>query len=386
MKEDTKLAHAGRDPFAHHGAVNTPVYHASTILFPTMEEYATRAERNVKIRYGLRGTPTSFALEDALTELEQGHGTVLAPSGLQAITMALMAFLKTGDHMLVTDSTYAPTRSFSNTVLADLGIETEYYDPLIGGDIAKLIKPNTRIVWTESPGSQTFEVQDIPAISAAAHDARAIVMIDNTWSGGYYFKPLNYGADISVHAATKYLVGHSDVMMGAMICNEKTYEQLKTRAGLFGNFAAPDDVYLTLRGFRTMGVRLPRHFENALKVATWLQERPDVLKVMHPALPGDPGHEIWKRDFTGASGLFGFVVNTQDRNKISAMLDDMKLFGMGSSWGGFESLLIPTWPETNRTVTEWKTDGFSLRIHVGLEDPDDLIADLDAGFARYNAV
>ncbi|MEM9684253.1 MAG: PLP-dependent transferase, partial [Pseudomonadota bacterium] len=271
MKEDTKLAHAGRDPFAHHGAVNTPVYHASTILFPTMEEYATRAERNVKIRYGLRGTPTSFALEDALTELEQGHGTVLAPSGLQAITMALMAFLKTGDHMLVTDSTYAPTRNFSNTVLADLGIETEYYDPLIGGDIAKLIKPNTRIVWTESPGSQTFEVQDIPAISAAAHDAGAIVMIDNTWSGGYYFKPLNYGADISVHAATKYLVGHSDVMMGAMICNEKTYERLKTRAGLFGNFAAPDDVYLTLRGFRTMGVRLPRHFENSVKVANWLQ-------------------------------------------------------------------------------------------------------------------
>jgi len=384
MKEDTKLAHAGRDPHAHHGAVNVPVYHASTILFPTMEKFVGRSDPSVRIRYGLRGTPTSFALEDALTALEQGHGTVLAPSGLQAITVALLAFLKAGDHLLVTDSTYAPTRDFANKVLADLGIETEYYDPAIGGDIAKLLRPNTRIVWTESPGSQTFEMQDIPAISEAAHKAGAVVMIDNTWSGGYYFKPLNYGADISIHAITKYVGGHSDVMMGAMICNEATYDQLKAKAGLFGNYAAPDDVNLALRGFRTMGVRLPRHFESGLKVANWLQGRPEVTRVMHPALPDDPGHALWKRDFTGASGLFGFIVKTDDRARIAAMLDGLELFGMGASWGGFESLLIPAWPQSNRTVTKWDAEGQTLRIHIGLEDPEDLIADLEAGFKRLN--
>ena len=384
MKENTKLAHAGRDPHAHHGAVNTPVYHASTILFKTMEQFVGRSAPEVRIKYGLRGTPTSFALEDALTALEGGHGTVLAPSGLQAITMALMAFLKTGDHVLVTDSTYAPTRNFCKNVLADFGVETEYYDPTIGGGIETLIRPNTRIVWTEAPGSQTFEMQDIPAIAAAAHKAGAVVMIDNTWSGGYYFKPLQHGADISVHAATKYVVGHSDVMMGAIICSEKTYDRVKTKAGLFGNFAAPDDVYLALRGFRTMGVRLPRHFESGLKVANWLLGRPEVAQVMHPALPGDPGHTIWKRDFTGASSLFGFVLKTGDRTRVAAMLDGMKLFGMGASWGGFESLLIPTWPEQNRSATKWQADGQTMRIHIGLEDPEDLIADLDAGFARLN--
>ena len=385
MKEHTKLAHAGRDSFAHHGAVNVPVYRCSTILFPTMEQYANRSDPSVKIRYGLRGTPTSFALEDALTALEGGHGTVLAPSGLQAITMALMAFLKSGDHILVTDSTYAPTRNFCNQILADLGIETDYYDPLIGGGIRELIRPNTRVIWTESPGSHTFEVQDIPAIAEAAHEAGAIVMIDNTWSGGYYLKPLEHGADISVHAITKYVGGHSDVMMGAMICNEATYDQLKAKAGLFGNFAAPDDVSLALRGFRTLGVRLPRHFESAMTVAQWLQQRPEVERVLYPALPDDPGHEIWKRDFTGASGLFGFILKTNDRARVAAMMDDLKLFGMGSSWGGYESLLIPCWPSDNRTATDWTVEGQLLRIHVGLEDPDDLMQDLDEGFARLTA-
>ena len=385
MKEHSKLAHAGRDSFTHHGAVNVPVYRCSTILFPTMEQYANRSDPSVKIRYGLRGTPTSFALEDALTALEGGHGAVLAPSGLQAITMALMAFLKSGDHILVTDSTYAPTRSFCNRILADLGIETDYYDPLIGGGIRDLIRPNTRVIWTESPGSHTFEVQDIPAIAEAAHETGAIVMIDNTWSGGYYLKPLEHGADISVHAITKYIGGHSDVMMGAMICNEATYDQLKTKAGLFGNFAAPDDVTLALRGFRTLGVRLPRHFESAMTVAQWLQQRPEVARVLYPALPDDPGYEIWKRDFTGASGLFGFILKTNDRARVSAMMDDLKLFGMGSSWGGYESLLIPCWPSDDRTATGWTAEGQLLRIHVGLEDPDDLMQDLDEGFARLTA-
>lgn len=385
MKEDTKITHAGRDPMAHQGAVNTPVYHASTILFPTMDSYTNRSnDPTVKVRYGRRGTPTTFALEDAMSELEGGADTVITPSGLQAITLTLMAFVKSGDHVLVTDTTYAPTRNFCNKVLADLGVETSYYDPTIGAGIAKLIQPNTRLVWTESPGSQTFEMQDIPAIAKAAHDAGAVVMIDNTWSGGYYFKPLRHGVDVVVHAATKYIVGHSDVMMGAIVCNAATAERVRSMAGLFGNHAGPDDIYLALRGLRTLGVRMPRHFENGMKVAEWLRNRPEVERVMYPALSNDPGHTLWKRDFTGASGLFGFVLNKGERADVARMLDGMELFGMGSSWGGYESLLIPSAPAGNRTATKWEAVGPSLRIHVGLEDPDDLIDDLEKGFDRLN--
>jgi len=246
------------------------------------------------------------------------------------------------------------------------------------------MQPNTRIVWTEAPGSQTFEMQDIPAIAKAAHDAGAVVLMDNTWSGGYYFKPLQHGVDVSVHAATKYIVGHSDVMMGAIVCNAATAEQVRTKAGLFGNHAGPDDVYLALRGLRTLGVRMPRHFENAVKVAEWLRDRPEVDRVMYPALPDDPGHAIWKRDFTGASGLFGFVLNKGGPKDVARMLDGLELFGMGSSWGGYESLLIPTAPAHNRTATKWEAAGPSLRIHVGLEDPEDLIEDLAKGFERLN--
>jgi len=385
MKDDTKITHAGRDPMAHHGAVNPPVYHASTILFPTMDSYVGRsADPTVKVRYGRRGTPTTFALEDALSELEGGADTVITPSGLQAITMALMAFVKSGDHVLVTDSTYAPTRNFCTKVLSELGVETSFYDPTAGAGVAEHLRPNTRIVWTESPGSQTFEVQDIPAIAKAAHDAGAVVLMDNTWSGGFYFKPLRHGVDVSVHAATKYIVGHSDVMMGAIVCNKATAEQVRTRSSLFGNHAGPDDVYLALRGLRTLGVRMPRHFQNAMKVAEWLDARPEVDRVMYPALPGDPGHGIWKRDFTGASGLFGFVLNKGRPRDVARMLDGMELFGMGSSWGGYESLLIPTAPGHYRTATKWQPTGPSLRIHVGLEDPDDLIDDLAKGFDRLN--
>ena len=384
MKQDTKLVHAGRDTRTHHGAVNTPVYHASTILFPTMDAFVNRQTSGVAVKYGRRGTPTIFGLEDAMTALVGGAGTVLTPSGLQAISMALMGCVKAGDHILITDSTYAPTRNFSKNVLADFGVEASYYDPLIGAGIESLIQSNTAVVWTESPGSQTFDVQDIPAVVDAAHNAGALVIMDNTWSGGYFFKPLQHGVDIAVHAATKYVVGHSDVMMGAVVCNERTFDRVKTRSSFFGNHAGPDDVYLTLRGLRTMGVRMPRHFENALAVAKWLQDRPEVTRVMYPALPNDPGHTIWKRDFTGASGLFGFVVDTDDQTKLAAMLDGLEFFGMGASWGGYESLLIPAWPEKNRTATEWDVPGQTLRIHVGLEDPDDLIADLDKGFARLN--
>jgi cystathionine beta-lyase len=383
MKDDTKLIHEGRTTYDHVGAVNTPVYHASTILFPTMEKYLSRStDPNVKVRYGLRGTPTTFSLEDALTSLEGGAGTVLNPSGLQAITMAIMSFVETGDHILVTDSTYSPCRSFCDKVLSKLGIETEYYDPLIGANIKDLLRDNTKIVWTESPGSQTFEVQDIPAIAAAAHEVGAIVMIDNTWSAGYYFKALAHGVDVSVHASTKYHSGHSDVMMGAIICNKETYERVKGVSGSFGNHAAPDDVYLTLRGLRTMGVRMERQYKNGLQIAQWIAEQSEVTRVMHPALETDPGHQIWKRDFTGASSLFGFILKETDQKKVGAFLDGMEFFGMGSSWGGFESLLIPTFPNGNRSATEWNHSGQTLRIHIGLEDPDDLIADLEKGLKR----
>ena len=385
MKDDTIITHSGRHPFDNHGVVNPPVYHASTILFPTMEEYTNRSETS-RIRYGRRGTPTIFALEDALTELEGGPatGTTIVPSGLAAITMSLMAFVETGDHILVTDNTYGPTRSFSTGKLSKMGVEAEFYDPAIGSDIERLIKANTRLIWLESPGSQTFEMQDVSAITEVARAKGVKTMIDNTWSGGYYYKPLSHGIDVSVQAGTKYIVAHSDVMLGSITCNADTHEQVFNSSQSFGACSGPDDVYLALRGLRTMGVRMPRHHESGLKIARWLQERSEVIRVMHPGLPQDPSHDLWKRDFTGASGLFGFVVESADPVKTAAMMDGLKYFGMGSSWGGFESLLIPASPEKNRTATSWNPGGFTMRMHVGLEDADDLIADLDAGFDRYN--
>ena len=380
MKDNTIVTHAGNRPFENHGIVNPPVYHASTVLSETLEQRIDRSE--ARVRYGRVGTPTTFALEDAMSALEQAHGTILASSGLAAITMALSAFVQTGDHILVTDSTYTPTRNFCNQTLSRLGVETEYFDPLTGSGITELIRENTRLVWTECPGSQTFDVQDLPAIVEAAHARDVIVLTDNTWSGGYFRKPLTEGVDVSVQAATKYIVGHSDVMMGTIACNEATFEKVRQSSSLFGMCCGPDDVYLALRGLRTISVRMDRHHESGIRVAEWLQSRPEVSQVMHPALPQDPGHELWKRDFTGASGLFGFVLKEGDRTKLSAMMDHMELLGMGSSWGGYESLLIPSWPEQSRTVTNWEVSGQCMRIHVGLEDPDDLIADLEAGFER----
>lgn len=382
MKDNTIVTHAGNRPFENHGIVNPPVYHVSTVLSETLEQRINRS--NAKVRYGRSGTPTSYALEEAMSALEQAHGTVLAPSGLAAITMALSAFVEAGDHVLITDSTYTPTRNFSDRVLQRLGVEVKYYDPMIGGGIAELIRENTRLVWTECPGSQTFDVQDLPAIVQAAHARGAIVLTDNTWSGGYFRKPLAEGVDVSVQAATKYIVGHSDVMMGTIACNEATYEQVRRSNASFGVCCGPDDMYLALRGLRTLGVRMDRHFESGVKIAEWLRSRPEVSRVMHPALPDDPGHALWKRDFTGASGLFGFVLKEDSREKLSAMMDHMELHGMGSSWGGYESLLIPAWPENSRTATTWAVSGQCMRIHVGLEDVDDLIADLEAGLERMN--
>lgn len=381
MKDDTLLTHAGRDPHANHGIVNPPVYHASTVLFPTLDAYLEMGK--ARVRYGRRGTPTTFALEDAVAELEGGAGAIATPSGLAAITTVLLACLKAGDHLLMTDSAYQPTRHFCDTTLKRFGVETEYYDPLIGAGIAGLIRPETAVVYVESPGSQTFEVQDLPAIAEAARRAGATVIADNTWGAGYYYRPLALGADISLQAGTKYIVGHSDVNIGVTVWrDEAVLGRVRTDVQSLGVCAGPDDVYLALRGLRTMGVRLQRHQENGLRVARWLAARPEVRRVMHPALGDDPGHALWRRDFTGACSLFGFVLASDDRGALAALLDGMKYHGMGASWGGFESLLIPTWPSKSRSATTWQEPGQTMRIHVGLEDPDDLIADLEAGLER----
>ncbi|MEK0083770.1 cystathionine beta-lyase [Benzoatithermus flavus] len=381
MNDATLVTMAGREPERHAGVVNPPVYHASTILFPTLDALeAARPDRGVY--YGRYGTPTTFALEEAVARLEGGDRAIAVGSGKTAITATLLSLLKSGDHLLVTDSVYAPTRHFCSATLARFGIETSYYDPLIGGRIAELIRPNTKVVFTESPGSLTFEVQDIPAIAEAAHARGALVVMDNTWASPLYFKPFRHGVDISIQAATKYIGGHSDLMMGIVTCTEAAYERVWRGVMEVATVAAPDDCYLALRGLRTLSARLERHQRSAIEVAEWLRGRPEIAGVLHPALPGDPGHALWRRDFLGASGLFGFVLKPCPRTALAAMLDGMELFGMGYSWGGYESLLIPTHPETCRTAVPWRTDGVPMRIHVGLEDTKDLIADLEAGLNR----
>jgi len=386
MKEDTKIVSAGRHPAQHGGAVNTPVYHVSTVLVDTLEELEGLSKRKPpQMAYGRRGTPTVYAFEEAVSELEGGAGCVSFPSGLAAISGALLTYAETGAHFLVSDSAYGPTRRLCDNLLKRLGVTTEYYDPLIGGDIAKLMRDNTKVVFTESPGSLTFEVQDIPAIAAAAHEGGAKVLMDNTWASPIYFKPFEHGVDLSIQAATKYIVGHSDAMLGTVTANDACLQALQDTSYGLGYAAGPDDLYLGTRGIRTIGVRLRQHMESGLKVARWLQERPEVVRVIHPALPDDPGHALWKRDFTGACGLFAFVVEDTPRPALEAMVNHFEHFGMGASWGGYESLCMPTSPEKMRTATTWEPGGQTMRIHVGLEDVDDLIADLAAAFERRNA-
>jgi len=381
MKDDTKLTHKGLHPFTNHGIVNPPVYHASTILFPTLEALDNKA--TAKVVYGRRGTPTSFALIEAICALEAGHGAVICSSGLAAISVAMTAVLKAGDHVLLTDSAYLPTRQFADRVLRRFGVDVSYYDPRIGAGIDGLVRANTRLIWMESPGSQTFEVQDIPAIVSVAKARGIVTAIDNTWGAGYYLKPLAMGVDISVQAATKYIVGHSDTMLGTVVANEALYPAIQAEWDNFGGCAGPDDIYLATRGLRTMGVRLRQHYASALKVAQFLETRPEVTQVMHPALDSSPDHAIWKRDFTGACGLFGFVLKDAPRAALADLLDHLRFFGMGYSWGGFESLLIPTDPAHIRTATRWDVPGQAMRIHIGLEDVDDLLEDLAASLDRY---
>lgn len=376
-RPETAVVTAGRSPFDHHGLVNPPVYHASTLLHRTMEALENRTQ---PYAYGRRKTPTIEALEHAIRELDGGAETVLCPSGLQACTLALLTVASAGDHILVTDSIYGPTRTFCDRTLARFGVTTTYFDPLIGAGIETLFKPNTRAVFLESPGSLTFEIQDVPTIAAAAHAANIHVIVDNTWGTPLFFDAIGHGADLAVIAATKYVVGHSDAMLGTVTATDKLAKQLRETHGNLGLTTGPDDIYLGQRGLRTMAVRLNQHQATALRLATWLRSRPEVARVLYPALPSDPGHAIWKRDFKGASGLFGVELKPCSKAAVAAMLDGMSLMGMGWSWGGYESLIVPAHP--HRTAKKFEHEGPLIRIHAGLENADDLIADLDAGLDR----
>ena len=382
MKKDTLLVHAGRDPERYQGMVNTPVFRTSTVLHPDLESYeAPRDEDYQRISYGRNGTPTTRALEEAVARLEGGYRAVAVPSGLAAILASLCAFVKNGDHLLVVDSVYGPTRNFCNARLKPNGVDVEYYDPLIGAGVARLIRPNTRAIFCESPGSLTFEMQDIPAIAAAAHAREIPVLADNTWGTPYFFRAFERGVDISIHSATKYIVGHADAMMGIIVTNQQHWRTVRRTVADYGYSASPDDCYLALRGLRTLGVRLKHQMQSALKVAGWLRARPEVKRVLFPALEGDPGHAIWKRDFSGATALFSFVMAVADGRQTAAFVNALELFGIGSSWGGYESLVSVAHAEKIRTATRWNPGGETIRLHVGLEDPDDLIADLERGFA-----
>jgi cystathionine beta-lyase len=379
QRQDTRLAHAGREPGRYHGFVNPPIYRGSTVLFPSAAALETNDQ---EYTYGRLGTPTVSALEEALAELEGGYRTLLTPSGLSAIAATLLALVSAGDHVVVTDSVYRPTRRFCDHVLKRLGVETTYFDPLLGAGIKDLLKKTTRVVFTESPGSQSFEVQDIPAIAKAAHAAGACVVMDNTWATPLYFKPFAHGVDVSIQAATKYIVGHADAMLGAITTTEVAWPPVARTHEDVGLCPGPEDVYFGLRGLRSLGVRLARHQASGIEIARWLADRPEVARVLHPALSSDPGHALWKRDFAGASGLFAVVLMPVAAEAVAAMLDGLELFGMGYSWGGFESLILPFDPSEYRTATKWQGEGPALRLHIGLEDVDDLKADLEAGFAR----
>jgi cystathionine beta-lyase len=383
-RTDTKVVTAGRDPASYHGFVNPPVFHASTVLYPSAEDFVAHRGR---YQYGRRGTPTTEALELALQELEgpQCAGVSLLPSGLAAISAALLAVVHAGDHVLVTDSAYGPTRNFCEQILSRLGVTATYFDPRIGQAIGAQLRPNTRAIFLESPGSLSFEMQDTAAIAAAAHANGTLVLMDNTWATPLYFRPLEHGVDLAIQAGTKYIGGHSDVMLGTVSANAEAVARLKTTVRLTGLCEGPDDVYLALRGLRTLSVRLERHYKSGLEVARWLEARPEVLRLLHPALPSHPGHALWKRDFSGASGLFSMVLKPVPQKAVYAFLDTLELFGIGASWGGYESLAIPFDCAPLRTATAWAPGGPTVRFHIGLEDVADLIEDLERGFAALAA-
>ncbi len=388
MKDATRAAHAGRRPGPDPRFVNPPVYHASTILFDSMADLKAtgRIRSGDGVTYAVHGTPGTFALEQAIAEIEGGHRTRLCSAGAQALSGPLLAFLSAGDHLLMTDSCYGNTRDLCRGMLARMGVETTFYDPLIGAGIGELIRPETRVVYTESPGSQTFEVQDIPAIAEAAHAAGAVVMMDNTWASPLYFDAIGHGVDVSIQAVTKYVAGHGDLVMGAVTTTEAAYDTLQRGWYELGLSASPDDAYLALRGLRTMPLRLARHWETGVRLAEWLAGRPEIAEVIHPALEGDPGHALWRRDFRGAGGLFAVVLDAglSDPERVAAFVDHLALFGLGFSWGSYQSMILPARPR--RTATAWprpgRPTGQLVRIYAGLEDAEDLIEDLAAGLDR----
>ncbi|MCC4236172.1 cystathionine beta-lyase [Vibrio anguillarum] len=386
----TLLVNAGRSKKWTNGVVNPPIQRASTVVFDSVAEknHATVNRANKTLFYGRRGTHTHFAFQEAMVEIEGGVGCALFPCGAAAIANSILSFVQTGDHILMVDTCYEPTRDFCEKIMKKMGIETTYYPPTIGEGIRTLIQPNTKVLFTESPGSITMEVQDIPTLAQVAHEHDIIVMLDNTWAAGVNFSPFEHGVDISIQAATKYIVGHSDVMLGTAIANEKCWDQLREQSYLMGQCISPDDAYLGLRGLRTLDVRLRQHAQNSLAIAHWLADQPEVDHVRHPALETCPGHEFYQRDFTGGNGLFSFVLKSSDTKATTALLDGMQHFSMGFSWGGFESLILANEPksfDSLRTVAHPHFAGTLIRVHIGLEDVDDLIADLKAGLERYSA-
>lgn len=377
----TLLAHASIEPEQHHGFVNTPVYRGSTVAFPTCE---SMREGRQKYAYGRWNNPSTEALSKAIQLLEGAEGTVLCPSGLSACTTAILSVVGMGDHILIADNVYAPIRAFCKQVGERMGIEVSFYDPTIGAGISDLLRSNTRAIYLESPGSLTLEIQDIPAIAKVAHDNDILVIADNTWGTPLYCQSLELGVDLSIMAATKYIVGHSDAVLGTVSASKRAWESLKKYHFSMGLFASPDDVTLALRGLRTLDVRLERHYRNATVVAKWLESREEVTGVYYPALESHPQHELWKRDFKGASGLLSFTTTPSSQLAADAILDSLSLFSIGYSWGGFESLAMMADPKPVRSATLWEIDGHLIRLHIGLEDPYDLIADLENGFAQFN--
>jgi len=387
---DTALVHAGRSKKYTLGSVNSVIQRASSLVFDTVEakKHATRNRAKGELFYGRRGTLTHFSLQEAMCELEGGAGCALFPCGAAAVANTILAFVEQGDHVLMTNTAYEPSQDFCTKILAKLGVTTSWFDPLIGADIARLVRPETRVVFLESPGSITMEVHDVPAIVAAVRQVapEAIIMIDNTWAAGILFKALDFGIDISIQAGTKYLIGHSDAMVGTAVANARCWPQLRENAYLMGQMLDADTAYMTSRGLRTLGVRLRQHHESSLRIAEWLAQHPQVARVNHPALPGSKGHEFWQRDFTGSSGLFSFVLNKRLTDaELAAYLDNFSLFSMAYSWGGFESLILANQPEqiaSIRPEAEVDFSGTLIRVHIGLENVDDLLADLAAGFSR----
>lgn len=379
LKPDTQLVHAGMDPREFHGFVNPPVVHASTVLFPDVE---TMVAGGQPYTYGRRGTPTTAALENSVRDLEGAAGVHLANSGLNAIALAILSCVSSGDHLLIADTAYGPTRHFADTVLPRFGVSVDYYDPSLGYEIRSLFKPETRAIFAEAPGSLTFEMQDIPAIAKAAREIDASVLVDNTWASPLFCRPLALGADLSIQAGTKYIVGHSDAMLGTIAANERAWDALHAFHGAMGSHVAPDDVYLAMRGLRTLSVRLERHQRNCREVLAWLADQPQIGRIRYPGLETDPGHGLWKRDFTGGSGLcaFDFAAGTT-REQTRGVLNALKLFGLGYSWGGYESLAIPVSLKGMRTATNIDAAVQSIRLHIGLEDPRDLIDDLAQALA-----